>query len=291
MTNTEIDLHGKNVLVTGASMGIGYAAATACLRAGARITICARTPGDVREAVKSLEAIYPDRVCGAPADVTDIEQLDRVIDLLELKHGPLNAVIHSAGIYGPIGKITQVEPAEWFDAVRVNLFGTFLVARQAALRLTRNGGGRMVFFSGGGAAMPFPHYTAYSCGKIAIARLVETLAIEFAPYKIELNCISPGFVATRLHEHTLAAGPEHAGAEFFAQTLQKVKKDGAVSPDVGAHCAAFLISDAAAGITGRFVAAPYDKYRDWVNRVDRIKQSDFFTLRRIVPKDRGEDWQ
>lgn len=290
MTNTNIDLCGKNVLVTGGSMGIGYAAAAACLRAGARITICARTQTDVLQAVERLEAVSPGHVCGAPADVTDIEQLNQIMDLLEREQGPLNAVIHSAGIYGPIGKITEVDPTEWFDAIRVNLFGTFLVARQAAVRLMKNGGGRMAFFSGGGAATPFPHYTAYSCGKVGVARLVETLAIEFASYKIELNCIAPGFVATRLHQQTLTAGPERAGAEFFVQTRDKVK-NGAVSPDVGANCAAFLISNAAEGITGRFVAAPYDGYMDWVRRVDLIRKSDLFTLRRIVPKDRGEDWQ
>ena len=291
MTNAKIDLREKNVLVTGGSLGSGYAAAAACLRAGARITICARTSITVQQAVERLEAVSPGHVCGTSADVTDIEQLNQTMDLLEREQGPLNAVIHSAGIYGPIGKTTEVDPIEWFDAVRVNLFGTFLVARQAAVRLIKNGGGRMAFFSGGGAAAPFPNYTAYSCGKVGVARLVETLAIEFSPYKIELNCIAPGFVATRLHEQTLAAGPERAGAEFFAQTRDKVRGGGAASPEVGAQCAAFLISDAAEGITGRFVAAPYDGYADWVKRVDRIQKSDLFTLRRIVPKDRGEDWQ
>jgi len=291
MTGTKPDLRGKNVLVTGGSMGIGYAAASACLRAGARITICARKQADVQQAVERLEAVSPGQVRGAPADVTDIGQLNRIMDLLEREQGPMSAVIHSAGIYGPIGKITEVDPNEWFDAVRVNLFGTFLVARQAAIRLMRHGGGRMAFFSGGGAATPFPHYTAYACGKVGVARLVETLAIEFAPFRIELNCIAPGFVATRLHQKTLDAGPERASPEFFAQTRDKVEGGSAVPPEVGADCAAFLISDVAEGITGRFVAAPYDKYTDWIKHLDRIRKSDLFTLRRIVPKDRGEDWQ
>ncbi len=290
MPSTNLDLRGKNVLVTGGSMGIGYAAAAACLRAGAQITICARTPSDVQQAVERLDAVSPGHVRGAPADVTDIKQLNQIMDLLEREQGPMNAVIHSAGIYGPIGKITDVDPTEWFDALRVNLFGTFLVARQAAIRLMKNGGGRMALFSGGGAAMPLPYYTAYSCSKVGVVRLVENLAFEFSSYKIEVNCISPGFVATRLHQQTLAAGPERAGTAFFEQTRDKVNS-GSISPDVGADCAAFLISDAAAGITGRFVAAPYDGYMDWVTRVERVRGSDLFTLRRIVPKDRGENWQ
>jgi NAD(P)-dependent dehydrogenase (short-subunit alcohol dehydrogenase family) len=155
----------------------------------------------------------------------------------------------------------------------------------------KHNGGRMAFFSGGGAASSFPNYSAYSCSKVGVVRLVENLAIELAPYEIELNCIAPGFVVTRLHEQTLAAGPERVGAEFFSQTRDKLENGGAISPEVGAHCAAFLISDNAKGITGRFVAAPYDGYTDWVDHLDRIRKSDLFTLRRIVPKDRGENWQ
>jgi hypothetical protein len=64
-----------------------------------------------------------------------------------------------------------------------------------------------------------------------------------------------------------------------------------VPASVGAECAAFLVSDAAKGITGKFVAAPYDDYRDWPQHLRELHSSDIFTLRRILPKDRGMNWQ
>src|SRR5437867_1761397 len=129
------------------------------------------------------------------------------------------------------------------EAIRINLFGTFLVARQACRLMKTRGGGRLVLFSGGGAATPFPHYTAYACGKAAVVRLTETLAQEMQPFNIQVNCVAPGFVVTRLHQETLVAG-DRAGAAFLEQTKRQIESGG-VPATVGAGAAAFLLSDAA----------------------------------------------
>jgi 3-oxoacyl-[acyl-carrier protein] reductase len=147
----------------------------------------------------------------------------------------------------------------------------------------------MVLFSGGGAATPFPNYTAYACGKIGVVRLTETLAQEMQPFNVEINCVAPGFVITRLHQETIAAG-ERAGKAFLENTKRQIESGG-VPPTVGASAAAFLMSDAAKGITGKFVAAPYDVWDAWPKHLDVLQKTDVFTLRRIVPKDRGMDWQ
>ena len=150
------------------------------------------------------------------------------------------------------------------------------------------GGGRIALFSGGGASSPFPNYTAYASSKVAVVRFAETIAEELGP-SIEVNCIGPGFVATRLHEQTLAAG-ERAGGEFLEKTKAALSSGG-VSATVGAEAAAFLVSDAAAGITGKFVAAQYDDYRAWPSRLEALSGSELFTLRRVLPRERGLDWQ
>jgi len=284
-----LELSDKNVLVTGGSMGIGYAAAEACLRAGARVLICARGRDDVERAAQQLSHVGAERVAAIVADVTQPDDIARAMDDLAKRWGPLNAVIHSAGIYGPIGPVTDVDPEAWLDVIRINLFGTFLVVRAACTRMKQSGGGRIAIFAGGGAASPFPNYTGYACSKAALVRLTETVAIEMEPYRIAINCIAPGFVITRLHQQTLALGEGAAGG-FFEKTKAEVDRGG-VPATVGGDAAAFLISEAAAGINGRFVASPYDAYRDWPERLDELAGSDLFTLRRIVPRDRGHDWQ
>jgi 3-oxoacyl-[acyl-carrier protein] reductase len=281
MENKKIILDGKNILVTGGSLGIGFAATLECAKAGANITICARNITEVDSAVIKIKKMYPSvKINGISADVTNLEQVENAINLIEDSYGKLNGVIHSAGVYGPIGKITDVNPESWFDAIRINLFGTFLVSRQSIMRMQKNGvRGKIALFSGGGAASPFPNFTSYASSKVGVVRFSESVALEFLDDHISINSIAPGFVATRLHEQTLAAGPRLAGKNFYDQTTEKITNRSAVPPEVGGICAAFLMSDASDGINGKFIAAPYDDYQSWCKKIDFISHTDLFTLR------------
>lgn len=285
-----VDLNNKRIVVTGGSMGIGLACAEACLQAGASVMIAARNEIPLRETAKQLKAKGFTKVFSYGVDVSHPEEVELFLDQAVKQMGGLDGVIHSAGIYGPIGPVPDVNPSQWLDAMQVNLFGSFVVARQACQIMRKRGGGRIVLLSGGGAATPFPNYTAYACSKAAVVRLTETLAMEVQSLGIEVNCLAPGFVATRLHEQTLKAGAKFAGQEFLDKTKAEMAKGG-VPATVGASCAAFLVSDAAKGITGKFVAAPYDGWAKWPEHLEELKKTDIFTLRRILPKERGMDWQ
>ncbi|HSX13990.1 MAG TPA: SDR family oxidoreductase [Chlamydiales bacterium] len=282
-------LKGKNILVTGGSMGIGLVTARICLQQQGKVLICARNRTDIDKAVETLKREGHQNILGQVADVTKENEIHRALNELESRFGPVSSVIHAAGIYGAIGPITSVDPDEWFNAIKINLFGSFLVARQSCIYFQKNKGGRLVLFSGGGAAGPFPNYTSYACSKAAVARLAETIAQEMAPHNIEVNCLGPGFVITRLHQQTLQAS-EKAGKEFVEKTKAEIAKGG-VPAEVGASAAAFLISDEAKGISGKFIAAPYDSWKDFPQKLKELKESDIFTLRRIIPKDRGMAWQ
>jgi len=289
-TKQDIDLRGKSILITGGSMGLGLESARSCRAYGANVMLCARGKDTLAEASAELAQLQGEgRVETHAADVGDERAVETLFDRVESQFGRCDAVIHAAGVYGPIGNITDLEDTEaWWDALRINLFGTFLVARAAARRMKRAGGGRMVLYSGGGASGPFPNYTAYACSKVAVVRFTETIAQELAP-EVEVNCLAPGFVLTRIHNQTLEAG-ERAGKEFFEKT-QGLVAEGGVPPTVAAEASAFLVSDAAKGITGKFVAAAYDNYREWPLHLAELRDGDLFTLRRILPRDRGLDWQ
>jgi NAD(P)-dependent dehydrogenase (short-subunit alcohol dehydrogenase family) len=286
----EIDLNGRNILVTGGSQGIGASAVVKALESGANVVFCARTATDVTAA----EARYANdfgarRVAGIAADVSDPTSVEAALDAVRERFGALHGVIHAAAILGPIGNVLDVEPQAWLRTLEINLYGTFLVVRAAWRTMRRSGGGRIAVFSGGGAATPFPRYTAYACSKVGVVRFVESVAIEMAEDRVAINAIAPGFVATRMHRETLAAG-EAAGRDYLARTKADLEKGG-VPAELGAEAACFFISDAAAGITGRFAAAPWDDWRGWPERLEELRGSDFFTLRRILPRDRGSDWQ
>jgi NAD(P)-dependent dehydrogenase (short-subunit alcohol dehydrogenase family) len=278
-------LSGRTVVVTGGSMGIGYACAEAALAAGANVVIAARGEHAL---IAAADTLGGSRVLARACDVTDAAQVDALFADAIDHFGVVDGVVHAAAVLGPIGEVTEIDENEWFDAVRVDLFGTFLVARTAARALKRRGG-KIVLLSGGGATSPFPRYSAYAASKAAVVRLAETLAEELAPYHIDVNALAPGFVATRMHAATLAAGTR-AGEAYLRRTQDELERGG-VPASLAASAAVFLLSAASDGITGRLLAAPWDAWTEWPERVQEIRDSDVFTLRRIVPRDRGMEWQ
>ncbi len=283
------ELSGAVAVVTGASTGIGLACAEELGRAGAALVLCARGAEQLDAAAASLQAAGA-RVQALPADVSVPADVARVFAAADA-WGGATAVVHAAAILGPIGPMVGADPERWFEAIRVNLLGTQLVAAEGARRMiAKSQGGSMVLFSGGGGGYPFPNYSAYACSKVAVVRLAETLAQELAPHGIRVNALAPGFVATQMHEETLRAG-EAAGRDYLERTRAELARGGTPA-SVAARAVRFLLSPRAVGITGRFVSAPWDGWERWPEHRAELEASpELFTLRRIVPRDRGKDWQ
>jgi NAD(P)-dependent dehydrogenase (short-subunit alcohol dehydrogenase family) len=278
-------LAGRRVVVTGGSRGIGRACAEAALAAGARVLLVARDPDRLDRTTNGLTERYGDAVSSHAADVSDRAAVERLAGAARSALGQVDGLVHAAGVIGPIGPTLEVPLEDWWDTVRVNLLGTLMVVR--ALAPAMPAGSRIVALSGGGATGPFPNYTAYASSKAAVVRLVETLAVELEG-RIEINALAPGFVATDIHRATLEAGPA-AGPAYLDRTRRELERGG-VPAELAARAAVFLLSRAATGLTGRLVAAPWDEWWRWPEERDRIASGDLFTLRRIVPADRGGPW-
>ena len=281
-------LDGRVAVVTGGSQGIGKDVVRRLLEEGAKVAFCARNAQNLKATAEELSSISPD-LLSIQADVT------REVDIAELVRATLerfshiDILVNNAGVYGPIGLAWEIDPVEWREALTTNLVGAFLACRAIVPVLVRQRRGKIINMSGGGAATPFPRYTAYAASKAALVRFTETLALEVADYNIQVNTIAPGFVATSLHQRTLEAG-ERAGAEFLRKTKDELERGG-VDPATPAALVAFLASDNANRITGKFISSVWDDWKNFEQHVDEIAKTDVYTLRRIVPRDRSMDWK
>ena len=276
-------LSGRAAIVTGASRGLGLEIARAFVEAGASVLLCARDADTLEQARAELgaEALV--------ADVSRPEDAGRVVAAALDRLGDLHVLVNNAGVYGPIGPLDEVDWLEWTRAVEINLYGSVLMARAALPHLRARGYGKIVQVSGGGATAPLPRFSAYAASKAAVVRFAETLAEETRGAGIDVNAIAPGALNTRLLDQVLEAGPERTGADFYERALRQQEEGGAL-PGRAAELAVFLASAASDGITGRLLSALWDPWDKLPAHRDELSGSDVYTLRRIVPSERGLDW-
>jgi NAD(P)-dependent dehydrogenase (short-subunit alcohol dehydrogenase family) len=282
-------LENVNALITGGSQGLGKAIAEQFLREGANVCICARNEKDLAATHEELKVRFPERgLLAKPCDVSDEAQVNQLASFALHKFGSLHALVLNAGIYGPMGPTESVNLDEWRRALEINLFGVLLPCRACIPHFKKNGRGKIIVISGGGATNPLPNISSYAASKAAAVRLAETLAEELKPFHVDVNAIAPGALKTRLVKQVLDAGPDKVGAEFFAKN-KKWAEQGAVPLELGARLAVYLASAESDGITGKLISAQWDPWEK-LHAFKEDLAGDIYTLRRIVPKDRGKNW-
>jgi 3-oxoacyl-[acyl-carrier protein] reductase len=285
-------LAGKRIVVTGASHGFGRAVAEACVRNGASVLVCAREAIALERCRLELSACAPTGVgvSAISADVSSQEDVESLAAKAKQDLGAVDGLVNNAGVYGPKGRIEDVSWDEWRRAVEINLYGTVLPCRAILPLLRERPRGKIVNLSGGGATSPLPQISAYAASKAAVVRFTETLAQELHNAAIDVNAVAPGALNTRLLEEVLAAGPGAVGQDFYDRALRQ-KEDGGAPIEKGVALVLFLLSSASDGITGRLISAIWDPWPRFEQLKAELDGTDIYTLRRIVPGDRGRKWE
>jgi 3-oxoacyl-[acyl-carrier protein] reductase len=282
-------LKGINALITGGSQGLGKTIAGHFLREGANVALCARGEQALLATRDELTVQFPgQKVFSKTCDVSSEAQVNELVAFALRELGPLHALVLNAGIYGPMGATESVSLEEWRRAMDINLYGVLLPCRAVIPHFKKSGHGKIVILSGGGATNPLPNISAYAASKAAVIRLMETLAEELKTFRVDVNAIAPGALATRLVDEVLAAGPEKVGAAFYEKN-QQWKARGATPLELGANLAVYLASAQSDGITGKLISAQWDPW-EILHELKGDLSGDIYTLRRIVPKDRGKTW-
>ena len=284
-------LQGRTAIITGASQGLGLEIATQYVAAGASVVICARDRDMLSRASETLKSITTNdqRVFSIVTDVSEPQAVDKLLSYSVNTMGRIDILVNNAGVYGPKGSIDSVDWAQWIQAININLLGSVLMCRGVVTHMKNQGYGKIVQLSGGGATNPLPNLSSYAVAKAGIVRFIETLALEVAEYRIDANAIAPGALNTRMLDEILESDPETVGKKFYEQALQQ-KVSGGAGLEKGARLAVFLGSSGSDGITGKLISAIWDPWEELdVHKTD-LKDTDIYTLRRIVPSDRGLSW-
>jgi|SRR5215469_3245355 len=284
-------LADKFAVVTGASQGLGLAIAHRFVQEGASVLLCARTASDLEAAAAQVRAASPPGSCVLveTVDVSSKTDVDRLAEIVQKRFGKLDILVSNAGVVGPKGASEQVDWGEWSRTISINLLGSVLCCRAFLPFLRQSPQGKIVLLSGGGATKPMPYFSAYAASKAAVVRFGETLAEELRETGIDVNCVAPGALNTRMLEEVLEAGPEKVGRSYYEASVRQ-RESGGASIESAADLCLYLASSESDGITGKLISAVWDPWTEFAEHRQELQKTDVYTLRRIIPSERGMHW-
>ncbi len=218
------DLTGKAVLITGASKGIGAAAARAFAAAGARVALCARSEDEIG---RLAGEIGPDAIA-IPCDVARFWEVETAVNTCVEKFGRIDVLVNNAGVVEPIAHLAEADPEAWGHLIDINLKGVFHGMRAAMPVMLEQGGGTILTVSSGAAHNAVEAWSAYCASKAGAAMLTRSAHLEAGGRGLRVMGLSPGTVATDMQREIKRSGINpvsqldwevHIPAEWPAQAL------------------------------------------------------------------------
>ena len=240
-----ISLKNRIVLITGASRGIGKAAAILMAQAGADIVFDYRTNHDAAEEVKSEIEKLGRRAVSIPGNIAEDSHCKQLVETTVKLFGKIDVLVNNAGIwtYAPIDEMKEEVYRETID---VNLSGLIYTTRYAVQQMKKQGHGKIINVSSTSGQYGEPFYSHYAATKGAILSLTKSWAVELAP-AIQVNCVAPGMVDTDMTAESLK------NPEEFKQVIAQIPMGRVATAQEIAGPILFLASDLAGFITGEIL--------------------------------------
>lgn len=198
----QLDFKGRHAIVTGGAAGLGMGIAQRLLASGGRVTVWDRDG----EAAKRAVATLGKNAGSVAVDVTSESSVDEALAATLDKHGPVDALVNSAGITGPNTKVWDYPADAWRQVFEVNVHGLFMCCRAVVPHLKERGYGRIVNIASVAGKDGNPNASAYSASKAAVIALTKSLGKELADVDVRVNCVTPAAVKTAIFDQM---SPEH----------------------------------------------------------------------------------
>ncbi len=252
-------LDGQVAIVTGAGRGFGKAIATRLAAEGAAVAVVSRSRDQLTSVVEEI-AEAGGKAIAVPADVTSREDVAQAVMAAESQLGPITLVVNNAGVPGPFGPLSEIDPDRWWAAQAVHIKAPVLFLNEVLPGMISRKAGRIIIVSALAARMAAAYMSAYCTGKIAQSRLVEEVAIENRDHGVSAFAIDPGFVFTNLANDTMNDPAAQRWLPGMVERLKAQSENPNASGDLE-RCAQRCVDLASGrydGLSGRYMELPDD---------------------------------
>ena len=242
-------LQGKVAIVTGGNSGIGKAIVEYLAELGAQVVIDYRSHPEATEELEREIGSYGGCSFGVQADVSKLDDIQRLIDAAVAQYGRVDVMVNNAGVETRTS-VLDTTPEQYDKVLDVNLRGVFFATQYAAKQMiAQGGGGRIINISSVHEDWPMPGNTAYCLAKGGVRMLTRTAALELAPHGINIVNVGPGAVATPINDSTMN------NPELMAKLNAAIPLGRMARPEEIAKVVGFLASDGASYITATTIFA------------------------------------
>lgn len=246
---------GKTIIVTGAAMGLGFAAAEALASKGANITLVDYNAEALEKAKSNLKSKYPEsQFLVYAADVSVEENVRGYVDATVKEFGKVDGLYNNAGIEGKQAPLVDYDINIFKKVIDINLLGVYYGMKYVIPELRKNGGGRIVNVASVGGIRGVANQTAYVATKHAVAGMTKNAALEYGKFNILTNAIAPGAILTPMVAEAFnqvnPANPKAAEAEYASRNPTRKLGD----PKDVANLVAYLLSDENGYVSGQVIA-------------------------------------
>jgi NAD(P)-dependent dehydrogenase (short-subunit alcohol dehydrogenase family) len=269
-----VDLHGQVAIVTGGGRGLGPLLAQGLAAAGAAVAVVARSAPEVTATTQRIQEAGGQALAVA-ADVTDQQAIERLVSDVEHQFGVVDLLVNNAGLLRAVGSVWEVDPAQWWREVEVNLRGPFLCARAVLPGMIARRRGRIINVASLAGTGPMSLATAYTSSKAALINFTDSLAAETKDCGVSIFAIQPGIVRSSMNDYLLTLPIMRERHPWFHQLFE----EGRAHPtELAVGLVVALAAGKADALSGRFISVD-DNLDLLVQQAETIVRDDLHTLR------------
>lgn len=245
MGSLSYNLDGKVAIVTGGTRGIGLAIAQELLKQHAKVVICARKQEGLDRAKEMLKA--GDNLLTCVAHIAKEDDVNALVDAAVQKYSAVDILINNVGMNLMTGSLVDVELSAWQKIIDSNLTGTFLVSKKVGAIMRQQKRGKIVSISSVAGRLASPGMNVYGIAKAGVEMMTKNLAVELAPFNVQVNAVAPGMVRTDFSK------PFWSNEAIHDMVVKNIPMGRIAEIDEVVHPVLFLASDGARYITGQTI--------------------------------------